>query len=94
MELVKRLQPQEVVIVSDCDQPDERGRRPGPEGAERLAAVPLAYVAGDVRVIAPPQGIKDARAWLRAGATAADVAAAIAAAEPRRLKVTTRQKGR
>ena len=92
-ELVKRLAPADVVIVGDNDQPDRRGRRPGQDGAERLAMVLLAYVPV-VKVIAPPPGIKDARAWLRAGGTAADVAAAIDAAPVRRLKVTATKKGR
>ena len=85
-ELVKRLQPQEVVIVGDGDAPGQRG-------AENLASVLVAYVSGGVRVITPPAPHKDARAWLRAGGTPADVQAAIEAAPVRRLRVTTK-KGR
>ena len=91
-ELVKRLQPQEVAIVADNDQPDARGRRPGQDGAERLAAVLVAYVPA-VRGIAPPAPHKDARAWRRAGGTAADVQAAIEAAPVRRLAVRVRKAG-
>lgn len=87
VDLVSRLRPAEVVIVADGDTP---GRR----GADGLARGLVAYVAA-VKVIAPPNEIKDARAWLRSGATAADVAATIDAAAPRRLTVTTtRTKGR
>jgi len=86
-ELVKGLQPQEVVIVADADAPGQRG-------AYNVASVLVAYVSGGVRVITPPAPHKDARGWLRAGATAADVQAAIDAAPVRRLKVTTRTKGR
>lgn len=86
VELVKRLAPAEVVIVADGDTP-------GLTGAERLAAVLVAYVAA-VRVVAPPRGVKDARAWLQAGGTSADVQAAIDAATPRRLVVACKQKGR
>lgn len=86
VELVKRMQPEEVVIVADDDGPGQRG-------AENLARVLLAYVPV-VRVIAPPAPHKDARAWLRAGATAADVQAAIDAAPVRWLRVTTTKKGR
>lgn len=85
-ELVTRLAPAEVVVVADSDAP---GRR----GAESLAVVLLAYVPA-VRIIAPPDGVKDARAWLRAGGTSADVSAAIEAAPVRRLRVETRKGGR
>jgi DNA primase len=79
--LVKRLGPEEVVIVADGDPP-------GQSGANRLASSLAAYVPA-VRVITPPPGVKDARAWKRSGATAADVEAAIDAAEPRRLPICT-----
>jgi hypothetical protein len=79
VELVRRRPPSEVVIVADGDEP---GRR----GADDLASVLLAY-APAVRAIAPPEGVKDARAWLRAGGTRQDVEAAIRAAPVRRLTV-------
>jgi phage/plasmid primase-like uncharacterized protein len=90
--LVKRLAPAEAVIVADYDPPDARGRRAGLTGAERLAATLVAYVRV-VKVIIPPHGLKDARAWLQAGATAADVLAAIGTAPVRRLAVSTQRKG-
>jgi 5S rRNA maturation endonuclease (ribonuclease M5) len=62
----------DVVIVSDAD---ENGRR----GAKALASVLAAYLRR-VRVICPPAGVKDARAWKQAGATAAEVQATIDAA--------------
>jgi DNA primase len=86
VELVKRLVPTDVVVVADADAPGQRG-------AENLARQLVAYCP-TVRVIAPSTGIKDARAWLQAGATAADVLAAIGAAPVRRLKVTTAARGR
>jgi hypothetical protein len=79
VDLVRKWRPPEVVVVSDGDEP---GRR----GADNLASVLLAYVS-TVRVIAPPVGIKDARDWLRAGATREAVEEAIAAAPARRLTV-------
>jgi hypothetical protein len=79
VELVKRLAVPEMVIVADSDPPGQRG-------ANNLAAVLLAYCCA-VRIIRPPDGIKDARGWKRAGATAADVQAAIDAAPVRRLAV-------
>jgi len=86
VELVGQRQPAEVVIVADGDQPGQRG-------ANALAVSLAAYVPG-VRIITPPVGIKDARAWRQAGATAADVAVAIDAAPVRRLTISTSRKGR
>ena len=80
-DLVRRRREREVVIVSDADVP---GRR----GADNLASVLVAYCKM-VRIIEPPDGVKDARAWKRNGATAADVMALIDRAEPRRLRITT-----
>jgi hypothetical protein len=86
VELVQRLAVPEVVIMADGDTP-------GQCGADSLAAVLLAYCPA-VRIITPPGGIKDARAWKRAGATAADLQAAIDAAPVRWLavKATLRQR--
>jgi hypothetical protein len=79
VDLVQRLAVPEVVIVADGDEPGQRG-------AGNLAAV-LAVYCPSVRVIVPPGGIKDARAWKRSGATSADVQAMIDAAPVRRLAV-------
>lgn len=75
-----------VVIVADGDEP-------GRLGAEALAVV-LARLCPMVRVIRPPDGVKDARQWLQRGATARDVRAAIDAAEPIRFGIKTRAAGR
>ena len=69
VDLVRCRRPDEVVIVADRDGP---GRR----GAETLASVLVVHVPA-VRVIRPPRGIKDARAWKRAGATYDDVVESI-----------------
>lgn len=87
VELAKRLRPEQVVVVGDRDEAGQRG-------ADALAAVLVAYVAGGVQVITAPSPYKDARAWRRAGATAADVLAAIDAATTRRLEVNITTKGR
>jgi hypothetical protein len=79
VELVKQQRPQEVAIVADNDEP---GRR----GAESLASTLSAY-APATRVIAPPAGVKDARAWLRGGGTGADLLRAIDEAPVRRLQI-------
>ncbi len=83
VELVRRDNPREVVVMADNDEP---GRR----GADNLASVLTAYATG-VRVIAPPDGIKDARAWLRAGGERGDVEQAIGAAAVRRLSIRTKE---
>jgi len=85
VDLVKSLKPGQVVIVADGDGP---GRR----GAEGLASrlVPLVR---DLRVIEPPEGVKDMRAWVQAGASSADVIQVIDAAPSRRMTVCSRRKG-
>ncbi|WP_168164319.1 primase-helicase zinc-binding domain-containing protein [Pirellula sp. SH-Sr6A] len=62
--LARRVRPGEVVIVADRD---DAGRR----GAERLADA-LVIVA-PVRVATPPEGVKDARAWVVGGADRAAI---------------------
>lgn len=62
----------DVVAVSDADPPGQRG-------AKALACVLAAYLPR-VQVILPPSGLKDARGWKLAGASAADVQATIDAA--------------
>jgi len=84
VDLVRRLSVPEVVIMADNDAPGQRG-------ADSLAAVLVAYCPA-VRVMTPPAGIKDARAWKQRGATAADVQAAIDAAPVRRLGIRTKRK--
>ncbi|MCX5660408.1 MAG: toprim domain-containing protein [Planctomycetota bacterium] len=87
-ELVRLREATEVVIVADADAP---GRR----GAESLAVV-LVTIAPAVRIITPPDPVKDARAWKRAGATHQDVLQRIEAAPVRRLTLVTiasRRKG-
>lgn len=69
-----------VRIMADAD-------RPGRDGAHTLA-VALRLVCPNVRVCLPPEGIKDARAWVQACATADDVRAVIARAEPYSIQIT------
>ena len=80
--LVQASRADEVVVVADADAPGQRG-------AEALAATLVAYVPR-LRVIAPPHGVRDARAWLRAGATVADLNAAIKASPIRSLTMGCR----
>src|SRR5262245_36158249 len=83
VELQRHWRSKEVVIVADTDEPGQRG-------ADNLASVLVAY-ASVVRVISPPAGAKDAREWLRSGATRQNVEQVIDAAEPRRLSIRTRR---
>ncbi len=78
VELVNVRKPHEVVIVADRDEPGQRG-------ASVLASTLLSYAP--VRVIRPPVGVKDVRAWKRAGGTHADVERLIRSAAVRRLKI-------
>ena len=80
-ELVRRRKPPGVIVVSDRD---ENGA--GQRGAESMVTALLTYCAS-VRVIQPPEGIKDARAWKSAGASQKDVLSMIEAAPVRRLKI-------
>ena len=83
-ELVRRAKPPGAVIVADRDKPGQRG-------AEVLA-VSLLRVCRSVRVIRPPEEIKDGRAWKKSGATHEDVRMCVEAAPERSLRVTRRAK--
>jgi phage/plasmid primase-like uncharacterized protein len=85
-EFVTIQQTREAVIVADADA---QGRA----GARSLAAM-LAVRVRSVRVIVPPEGIKDARAWKIAGATHDDVQRVIDDAEALRPSVEVRRAGR
>jgi phage/plasmid primase-like uncharacterized protein len=78
--LVRSRRPARVVVVADNDEP-------GARGAGALASA-LALHARDVRVIAPPDEMKDLRMWAAAGATRADLEQLIHAAPARRLDIT------
>jgi len=71
VDAVRRLHRRDVVVVADGD-------RPGIEGADRLARA-LTEAGCRPKVICPSVG-KDARAWVQAGATRAEVEAVIASA--------------
>lgn len=83
VELAREHWPLDVVIVADTDVCGQRG-------AESLTISLLPY-AHTIRVIQPPEGIKDARAWKLAGATFADVQAAIDAASIRQMEIRSRE---
>lgn len=63
-----------VLIVADADPPGQRG-------AKALGEA-LKLCCPDVRIIRPPDGIKDAREWVKRGATRAEVERAVELAEP------------
>lgn len=68
---VQQLRPAQLVIASDHD-------KPGQQGAAALAKQ-LASHGHATLVVTPPVAHKDMRAWLRAGATASDLANLISA---------------
>lgn len=80
--LVKKLHPSEVVIVADEDTNDA-----GRKGAESLG-VALVTVCARVRIIFPPNGINDARDWVRGGATAENILSVVHAAGVRSLMIS------
>lgn len=65
-------EPDRVLICHDNDEPNRWGRRVGLDGAEKLAKT-LKYHVHDVRVVAPPEGFKDFRAWASSGVTRPDI---------------------
>jgi hypothetical protein len=72
-----------VVVVADNDAP-------GRSGAAHVARTLRLYCPA-VRVMHPPTGINDVRAWKRSGATQADVEAAIEAATPGGVSIRCRR---
>lgn len=83
--LVRRFQPDQVVVLGDRDEV-------GAAGADDLASA-LAARCSDVRVIYPPEGMKDAREWKRGGATRTDIEEAIHSARVVTLGVRLRHAG-
>ena len=75
---VRERGPFDVALVADADGP-------GRGGAERLAEALLPIVG--VRLIEPPAGVKDCRAWVSAGASRADLMAAADVAPVRSMQV-------
>jgi hypothetical protein len=84
--VVRRLHVRRVVVLADNDAP-------GLEGGAALGRELRSYCP-IVRVIAPPAGVKDMRAWKRLGASADDVRDAIGHAEPLGLLLSIREGGR
>lgn len=79
VDLVKEHRTGDVVVVADGDAPGKRG-------AEALATALAIYVP-TVRVICPPGGIKDARAWVNAGAKKGQIESAISRAPSLQLQL-------
>jgi hypothetical protein len=70
----------EIVVVADNDAV-------GQVGADRLASV-LALCCPCVRIVYPPNGVKDLRQWLNAGLTSAALAETIAYTHPTMMTVS------
>ena len=71
----------DVAIVADNDPPQPDGRRPGLDGARRLANW-LALVGPSVKIILPPEPFKDLRKWYRCGLTRDELLTEIEKTEP------------
>ncbi len=76
---------QEVILAADADEP-------GQHGAARLGRALRLHVR-DVRVITPPDGIKDVREWKRRGAQRIDIERGRAASRPIGLIVRADTRG-
>jgi len=77
--LIHEATPERVVVVADGDAAGHRGAW--------ILARELRLHCRDVRVISPPDGIKDAREWVRRGAQTADVELSVASAAPVALEI-------
>lgn len=83
--LVVRSKPDRIVLIADSDLS-------GCQGAQQLGATLVAY-ANEVRIVYPPNGVKDAREWVRQGATHEDLLRAIDSTVPLRLHISARRVG-
>lgn len=78
-DLLEIHRPAQVVIMSDGDEPGLKG--------SRLLAGRIWTLCDDLRIIRPPEGIKDIRQWTRYGAQRNDILDLIAKTEPVRLSI-------
>lgn len=79
VDLLKAWHVRELVIFADRD-------RAGQEGAAALASRSRLFCQS-VRIITPPDGVKDARQWKQNGATPADVVRLVRASSPIKLVI-------
>lgn len=82
---VRNIRPRSIVVVADNDAI-------GRSRAQSLGRH-LSTVHANVRVIFPPDGVKDAREWKKRGANAASIESAIAATAPIRLVISVTKRG-
>jgi hypothetical protein len=79
VDLIKAHKPEQVVIMSDGDEPGIKG--------SRLLARHIWRFCDDLRVVRPPEGIKDIRSWKNLGAQRDDVLDLITRTQPVRPRV-------
>lgn len=79
IDILRAHKPARVVIMSDGDEPGLKG--------SRLLAGRIWMLCDDLRIVRPPEGIKDIRKWKSLGAGRSDVLDLVAQAEPVRLHV-------
>ena len=82
---VRRTRPNEIIVVGDGDEP-------GRLGARELARQ-LVVLVKSVRVVLPPDGIKDAREWVRSGLTQGELDRCVAEASACQLVVRSAERG-
>lgn len=83
IQLAKKHLPEKAVIFADNDGP-------GIDGANRLAVQLQGYVPG-VKVVIPPPGVKDIRAWAKTGAVKSQVDELIEMTPPKKLATVIRK---
>lgn len=76
--ICRRLRPGEVVMLADGDGP-------GLEGMSRLADALV--IMAPVRIVSPPRGVKDARAWIVGGADRSVIESAADRAPVRSIEI-------
>jgi len=79
VEWIERNNVEDVIIVSDADEPGQRG-------AQKLTSDLSIYVPS-IRIIRPPGAFKDIRDWVNAGATAKDIESSISRTPRHHLQV-------
>lgn len=87
-ELAKLVRGRDVVIIGDNDAPDSPGRK----GTEALASE-LALYCPSVRLVYPPDGIKDLRQWKAKGLTKEQLKSAIEYTKSVGVKISSKIKG-
>jgi phage/plasmid primase-like uncharacterized protein len=77
--LARRVRPEEIVILADRDEAGQRGA---------VGLRDALVIVAPLRIVTPPNGIKDARAWVCSGAGRIVIEAAADAAQLLRIRLS------